>query len=305
MSNKVLTIIGPTASGKSSLALLLAKELNKEIISADSRQIYRYLDIGTAKPTKQEQKEIKHHLIDELEPDDEFNAGLFAESTLKIISDRNNNIPIICGGTGFYIKSFFEGIFKEISKIPKEIREELNLEIKEKGVESLYRELLKVDKESADKNKELNPQRIIRALEYYRYHQKPLSLAHKENNQINHKYQPVYLSIRMDRNTLYDRINNRALKMWEDGLIDETQKVLDMGYSKKLNSLNTVGYKEAISYLEGSLTKDLAISEMQKNTRRYAKRQLTWNRKINNINYIDSSDKNNLKLILKIINEII
>lgn len=286
MNKKVIVIGGPTASGKTQISLELAKLMSVEIISADSRQVFKYLDIGTAKPNKEELSAVKHHLIDFLEPDEYYSAGLFGDDAERIVSEiyDRNAVPLIVGGSGLYIDSLCFGLCEDNSNTNDnkfEIREELNRRLAEFGKDNLYDELKEVDPISAQKYSDRNPMRIIRALEYYMIHHKPLSEAHR--TMTNREIKPYFFDIAQEREVLYDRINRRTEIMWETGLVEETQRVLDMGFPPTLNSLNTVGYKECIAYLRGDISKLTAIEEMKKNTRRYAKRQMTWFKRYENM----------------------
>ena len=300
--NEVKTIIicGATASGKTDISLELNKYLNIEIISADSRQIYKYLDIGTAKPTDEELNLVKHHFINMLTPDENYSAGKFGNNAYNILIDihKRGKIPVIVGGSGLYIKALVEGFFENTDdKIDNNIRQQLENELKIKGIDALYNELKIVDAALYELYSDKNPRRIIRALQHNKQYGKRLSEDwNTEQNKKN--IIPFYFCIDEKREILYDRINQRVLKMWDMGLVEETKKVLNLGYNANLNSLNTVGYKEAISYLNGYFSKDKAIEEMQKNTRRYAKRQNTWFKKVQNIKYVDK--KNILNEIKKI-----
>ena len=277
----VIVILGPTASGKTDASIELSKFIDCEIISADSRQIYRELDIGTAKPAKEEQKKVIHHFIDILNPDEYYSAGLFGNQADGIIHNifYRNKMPLIVGGSGLYIKALCEGLFDEdIDYDLDEVRKNLTRKLNERGIEELYNELASVDKESAELYKDKNPRRILRALEYFYATGITLSNAHIEKKE-EKKFRTKYFGIYFDREELYDRINLTAELMWDSGLEAEIKKVLEMGYSPDLNSLNSVGYKECIAYLKGDLTRARAIELTKQNTRRYAKRQLTWFRK--------------------------
>lgn len=273
---KVIVIAGPTCSGKTSLAFTLAQRLNSEIISADSRQIYKFLDIGTAKPTKQELSLVKHHLVNELELDEVFNAGRFVEKSEEIISrlHSENKIPLIVGGTGLYIKSLIDGIINSVDT-NEEIREQLLNDRKKFGNEYLYEALKKVDPLSASKMIPQNWKRIIRALEVYYISGKPI-WQHFEEQFQTPKYTFLQFGLEWERSELYKRIEDRVEWMISNGLLDEVVSVLNMGYSKKLNALNTVGYKEIIAYLENEISLERAVDLIKRNTRRYAKRQITW-----------------------------
>lgn len=273
---EVIVIVGPTCSGKTKLSLALAELINSEIISADSRQVYKYLDIGTAKPEKRIREKIKHHFVDELFPDQDFNASKFsnaAESTIKELCD-NGKTPMVVGGSGLYVKALIDGI-TESADTNSELRAEL-LELRKKmGNEYLYSELKKADKVSADKMLPQNWKRVIRALEVYKLTGKPIWQHHREENRQN-KFRFIQIGLKWDREFLYSNIEKRVDKMIDAGLIEEVENILNMGYSKTINALNTVGYKEIIEYLDSKISLDRAIELIKRNTRRYAKRQMTW-----------------------------
>lgn len=289
--NILLVILGPTASGKTELAIRLAEIYDCEIVSADSRQIYRYMDIGTSKPDKSILESIPHHFIDILNPDEYFSAGEFANqarAAIELIRNRNH-IPIVVGGTGLYIKVLCEGLFDYTDDKPNpEIREKLENELKEIGRDAFYEKLKLIDPTSAAKYSDKNPRRILRALEFYQKTGKRLSDAQIEYGN-DMPYNCKYYGIAMNRTELYERINARSKSMWENGLIEETAKLLEMGYTKELNSMNTIGYKEAIEYLEGKLNYNEGLELLQKNTRNFAKRQITWFRKNDKINWLDKN----------------
>jgi len=283
-----IAIIGPTAAGKTDVSLELSEMINCEIISADSRQIYKYLDIGTAKPKVEELKKVPHYFIDIIEPDCPYSAGKFAfsanEKVIEIL--ESGKTPLIVGGSGLYIKALCEGLFDEEENYNKNINRIILQERFEKeGIEKLYKELLAVDKKSADLYLDKNPRRIIRALEYYLTMGEPISNAYTQSN-IERSFNTLYFYIDMPRNVLYERINFRSEKMWESGLVEETEKILKMGFSTDLNSLNTVGYKETIQFLKDEISAEDALNEIKKNTRRYAKRQVTWFTKVENVHKI-------------------
>jgi len=283
-NKSVIVILGPTASGKTGTAVELNKLLDIEVISADSRQIYKHLSIGTAKPDEEELSGVRHHLVDFLDPSIEYSAGQFEkdaeEVALNIFS--KNKIPAIVGGSGLYIQAFCEGLFNDSSNKNIEIRNKIESRFKEEGIDTLYQELLEHDPELASKYLDKNPRRVTRALEYFYTTGVPLSKAHKLFNK-NKKIKCIKFGIEIHRDELYDKINRRAELMWENGLIDETKNILGMGYSSTLNSLNTVGYKECIAYLNGDLSADEALEKMKTNTRRYAKRQITWFKRFKDI----------------------
>lgn len=283
MEKRVIVICGPTASGKTALSLCLAQELDTEIISADSRQIYKYLSIGTAKPTPDELKRVPHHLIDVLEPDIEYSASKFENDAEKIIDriHNSNKIPIVVGGSGLYIHALVEGIFDTTSD-DAEYRDLLQDYRAQYGNDYLYNMLLKADPVSAAKMLPQNYKRVIRALEVLHVTGKPI-WEHHQHQEKKKKYDFIKISPDVERKLLYEIIETRVDKMVTDGLVAEVKEVLSMGYSASLNSLNTVGYKEIISFLNGDFSLERAIELIKRNTRRFAKRQLTWFRRYDNL----------------------
>lgn len=292
---QVIVIVGPTCSGKTRLSLELAKNLNTEIISADSRQVYKYLDIGTAKPSGSELKSIKHHFISTLSPDEKFNVSGYETNALKIIHKlhAHNKIPVVVGGSGLYIKALIDGIFNTVDT-DEELRAVLMGERKGYGDGYLYDKLKKVDPESAGKMLPQNYKRIIRALEVYHLTGKSIGKLQKEyKRNINIGFKQYGLN--WDRKKLYKNIESRVDLMVESGLIGEVQSILDRGFDKKLNALNTFGYKEIISYLEGEISPERAKELIKRNTRRFAKRQLTWFNQDRRINWITIGNQEDLK----------
>jgi tRNA dimethylallyltransferase len=287
-----IAIVGATASGKTAVSLDIASQLTCEIISADSRQIYQYLDIGTAKPTPDELNACKHHFTNILTPELPYSAGKFAEDARLIVDQLHtqNTLPLIVGGSGLYVRALCEGIFQEpVSADVTAIRMQLDERLANEGKDLLYEELQRIDTVSAEKYSDKNPRRIIRALEYYYATGTPFSEAHTLHSAPEIPFRTLYFGIEHPREILYERINRRCEEMWANGLLEETTKVLEMGYSPTLNSLNTVGYKEALKYISGEYSASEALSAMQQSTRNYAKRQLTWFRKINGIDWLHGS----------------
>lgn len=294
---EVIVIVGPTCSGKTYLSLRLAEILKSEIISADSRQIYKYLNIGTAKPSSDQVKKIKHHFIDDLKPDDDFNASKFAERTKIILEEliRQNKIPVVVGGSGLYIKALIDGI-SESADTDNELRAEF-LELRRKfGNNYLYEELKKVDDVSAAKMLPQNWKRVIRALEVLKLSGKPI-WQHHDNQTISKKFNYRQIGLLWDRKILYQNIEERVDQMIGSGLVDEVESILKSGYSKDLNSLNTVGYKEIIQYLDDEISLDRAVELIKRNTRRYAKRQMTWFNADKRINWSNINSVNDLDLL--------
>jgi len=273
---KVIVIVGPTCSGKTKLSIKLAELLKTEIISADSRQIYKQTNIGTAKPSNIELKKIKHYLVNELNLDEDFNASKFAEQAKTIIDDihSRNKIPIVAGGSGLYIKALIDGISDSAATNDDLRAKYLDLR-RNFGNDYLYKELKKVDPDSASKMLPQNWKRVMRALEVFELTGKPIWYHHLKQERINNFDFKQY-GLLWDREQLYKNIELRVDEMIENGLVNELKNILSSGYSKSLNALNTVGYKELIQYLDNEISLDYAIKLIKRNTRRYAKRQMTW-----------------------------
>lgn len=290
--DKVIVIVGPTASGKTKMSIELAKQINGEIISADSMQIYKYMDIGTAKPTLEERQGIRHYLIDEVTPADEFSVARFQGLALKYIEEiiNKNKIPIVVGGTGLYINSLIYNIkFTEINT-DWELRKKLQEVAREKGNEYLHSELRKIDPEAAEKIHVNDTRRIVRALEVYYITNKPISYYQKISRSEPPKYKFILFGIRMDREKLYNRINKRVDEMIEKGLVDEVKRLLEMGYDKCSIAMQGLGYKEILWYLKGEANLSEVIELLKRDTRRYAKRQMTWFNSIKDIIWLDIND---------------
>ncbi|QAT61703.1 MULTISPECIES: tRNA (adenosine(37)-N6)-dimethylallyltransferase MiaA [Tissierellales] len=282
-------IAGPTAVGKTDISISVAENLNGEIISADSMQIYKYMDIGTAKVKFEEMKNIPHYMIDIVYPDEEFSVADYKKRAKYYINkiDQNNKLPIVTGGTGFYINSLIYNL--SFTEVPsnQELRNKYDLLCKNYGMEYIYEELKKVDVSSAKRINPNDKKRIIRALEIYYTTGKPMSYYYKDFRKRNNSYNAVIIGITMDREKLYKRINKRVEKMIEEGLIEEVNTLLKMGYGPELVSMQGIGYKEIIPYLKGKTTLENAISSIKTNSRRYAKRQLTWFRREKNIEWVN------------------
>jgi tRNA dimethylallyltransferase len=293
---QVIVITGPTCSGKTRLSLNIAGILNTEIISADSRQIYKLLDTGTAKPSAADLKQIKHHFVDYLYPGENFNVSDFENKALKIIHEIHsaNKIPVVTGGSGLYIKALIDGIFNSVDT-DEEYRIELLNKKKELGNQFLYDELKKIDPVSASKMLPQNYKRVIRALEVYHLTGRPISELQKEyTRNVNLKF--YQYGLKWERKILYDNIEKRVDDMIKAGLVEEVKGILEKGYDKNINALNTVGYKEIISYLDGGINLDRAIELIKRNTRWFAKRQMTWFNKDKRIKWISIHDIEELHL---------
>jgi len=276
VGQRVIVIVGPTCSGKTYLSIQVASLLKSEIISADSRQIYKKLNIGTAKPSQADLSKIKHHLINILNPDENYDANKFSLEAENIITNLidEGRIPVVTGGTGLYIKALIDGMIDSANK-NDELREELLQKKKQFGNEYLYEELKIIDPQSALKMLPQNWKRVIRAIEVFHTTGKPI-WQHQNSQKKKSNFNFYQFGLLWNRSTLYTNINNRVDRMICDGLVEEVENILNQGYDKSLNSLNTVGYKEIISYLEGDVSLDRAIELIKRNTRHYAKRQMTW-----------------------------
>ena len=297
----VIVIVGPTASGKTSLSIELAKRINGEIISADSMQIYRYMDIGTAKPDADEISGIKHYLIDEIYPDEEFSVAKYRELAIKYINKiiKEGRHPVIAGGTGLYINSLVYNInFSEtISDWP--LREQLKKESEEKGSRYLHNKLMEIDPEAAVKIHENDIKRIIRALEVFKHTNKPISLHQQLSRLEPPPYNYLIFGLRMERARLYERIEKRVDIMFEQGLVNEVRKLQKMGYEKNITAMQGLGYKEIFAYLRGEATLDEAKFIIKRDTRHYAKRQLTWFKRLENIHWMDVDEDTNIEKLVK------
>ncbi len=303
MNNKILVIVGPTAVGKTYVSIELAKKLNTEIISADSMQVYKYMDIGTAKVTEEEACGIKHHMLDLVYPNEEFSVSEFQKIAEKHIDNLidNDKLPIVIGGSGLYVNSLLYdldfGKVKSDEKVKKYYTDFYN----EHGTEKLHELLVNIDSEAAAKIHKNNVKRVIRALEVCHITGNKFSEMNTDIRKPSEKYNCIIIGLEMDRDILYQRINKRVDIMVENGLIEEVKSLLDKGYDRNLVSLQGIGYKEIIDYLEGKTTKQDAIDILKTNTRRFAKRQFTWFKADSNIKWFDLT---NLDEIDKVINSI-
>lgn len=274
---ELIIIGGPTGIGKTSVAIEIARRFGGEIINADSMQIYRFMNIGTAKPTLEEQSLVKHHLVGIINPDQLFDAVKFTDRAGKIIAHlvEKQVLPFVVGGTGLYIKALVHGLFRENSSDP-EIREELNQMAETHGSEYLYQNLKEIDPTTAERLHPNDTFRIIRALEVYRVTGKPLSNFHDAHRFSDQPYRVLKIGLDLDRDILYDRISSRVESMIEQGLVEEVKQLLAMGCSSDLKAMQSIGYRHMADYIEGRLEWEAALDTMKRDTRRYAKRQLTW-----------------------------
>lgn len=285
----LIVVLGPTASGKTGLSIELSKSLGGEIVSADSMQIYKYMDIGTAKPTEEEQKEAVHHLIDIVEPQNPYSVKEYTDAAHKCIEEiiDRGKMPIMCGGTGLYIDSVVNDVSFNETESDETLREELREIANKEGNEKLIEILSEFDKKSAEKIHPNNLKRVIRAIEFYKLTGIPISKHQEMTKEKESRYQPVMIGIWHERELLYDRINKRVDIMINDGLIDEVKALKEMGLTADMQSMQGIGYKEILAHLNNGIIVDEAISNIKQNSRNYAKRQLTWFRRNGRINWID------------------
>jgi len=304
-NNNLLILLGPTGVGKTVISTKLAQKMsNIEIISADSMQIYKYMDIGTAKPNKSILKAIKHHMIDIVEPSENFDVIQYSKLATNIILDvfKRGKIPILVGGSGLYISSIINPLFTGPAR-DIEYREILEEEAKLQGKKYLYDKLSKIDPISASRIEPNDLRRIIRALEVFKSTGKTISYLQKKVSNSNAKFNYQIIGFKRNRNNLYQRINLRVDKMFKDGFIEEVKMLRDMGYKEDLNSMQGLGYKQINKHLNGVHTKEEAIDLIKIETRHYAKRQMTWfNNKIKNIQWINLDEYDGKKVLSKIIN---
>ena len=291
--DRIICIVGPTASGKTKLSVALAQALDAEIVSFDSMQIYRTMDIGTAKPTLQERGGIVHHMFDVAEPTEDFSVSRYVQMADICVQDilSRGKIAILVGGTGLYVDSLIAG--REFAPYPSTgRREELEKRAASEGIDAIYRELCAVDPEAAEQIHPANQKRVIRALEVYLETGRTISEHNRETKMHPPKYDPLWIGLDyVNRKALYARIDRRVEQMLEQGLEQELKDLLARGISPHATSLQAIGYKELIAYLQGEGTLQEAVEEIQRSSRRYAKRQRTWFRRNEKINWIELPDE--------------
>ena len=301
----LIILTGPTAVGKTDLSIKLSKSLNAEIISADSMQIYKYMDIGSAKVTKEEMDGVIHYMIDEVTPDVPFSVSEFqsrSEKYIEEINKKGKNV-LITGGTGLYLNSLIYNMDFAKSNANNEIREKLEQELAENGIDYMHEKLRGLDEEAANRIHKNNTKRVIRAIEVCMSGQKMNDFS--KDLRYNEKYKPIIIVLNRDREVLYQRINKRVDIMLENGLLDEVKKLLEMGYTKDMISMQGIGYKEMIKYLDGEYTYDEAVEIIKRDSRRYAKRQITWFKRYQDAKWFDLDEyQNKEKLEEDIINHI-
>jgi len=294
---KLLIITGPTATGKTRIGIELAKRLEGEIISADSRQVYKLLEIGTAKPSRDEREEAVHHLIDIVFPDQTYSAGVFARDARAKIEQLLNRgkLPIIVGGTGLYLKALTKGLFQGPAADP-ELRKRLNQEAEQYGSHNLYKKLQELDPVTAGRISAQDRIRIIRALEIYELTGQPISFWHTKD-QHSSEYRFMTFGITMNRDTLYQRINARVDRMMQAGFLDEVQNLRNLGYSFQLPALRTFGYMDILHHLQGEVELKVAVEKFKQKTRNFAKRQLTWFRHQRELKWVDADETEPVEVI--------
>lgn len=300
MKEQVIVICGPTASGKTSLGIKLAKKIEGEIVSCDSMQIYKDMTIGTAKPTDEELKEAKHYLVDFVMPNERYSVAEYkkdAEYTIEQII-KSGKKPIIVGGTGLYLNSLVYGIDYPNIETDLNYRQELEDRVNKEGLENLYKEANKIDSKAMEKISSNDKKRILRILEIYHSTGKTKTQLEEDSRKNGPKYDYKIFVLNMDREKLYDRINKRVDIMIEDGLIDEVKQLLKK-YKEFPTAMQGLGYKEVVEYLENKLTKVEMIEKIKQETRRYAKRQITWFKSYKNAIWLDAFNENNVDIILK------
>ncbi len=300
---KLLIILtGPTAVGKTDLSIQLAKAVNGEIISADSMQVYKEMNIGSAKIQPEEMKGVSHYLVDEIEPEEEFNVVRFqtmAKNAMKTIYQKGK-IPVIVGGTGFYIQALLYDIDFTDTTQDLNYRRELEQLVQEKGNEYLHEMLQKVDPKAAQEIHENNRKRVIRALEYYRDTGKQISEHNEQQRQKESPYQFVYFVLNRDRQELYRRIDQRVDRMMEQGLLEEVKRLKERGCTSNMVSMKGLGYKELLDYLGGMDSLEEAVRIIKRDTRHFAKRQLTWFKREKEVNWIELDGKTEQQVLEEI-----
>ena len=301
---KVVVICGPTASGKTALSIELAKKINGEIISCDSMQIYKDMNVGTAKPTKEEMQGIKHYLVDYVLPTKRYSVADYKRDAEKSIKEilKKGKVPIIVGGTGLYVDSLIYNIEYPEIKFDEQYRKKLEKEVEEKGLENLYKEAKKIDPIAVEKISKTDKKRLLRILEIYHATGKTKTEQEIISRRNEPKYDYKVYALLLDREKLYDRINLRVDLMIKQGLIEEVKSILEK-YNTFPTAMQGLGYKEVVQYLNGELTKEEMIEKVKQETRRYAKRQMTWFRKNKQTVWLDAENRqNNIKIILEGIN---
>ena len=298
---RIVVVAGPTASGKTAFAVQLAQHLGGEVVSADSIQIYKELNIASAKPTEEEKQGIPHHMLDFLSPFDRFSVADYVKEA-KICIDgilQREHLPIVAGGTGLYISSLVDNVEFAEGEMDTKVRERLWQEAEEKGIEPLYERLKTIDPVAAENIHPNNQKRVVRALEIFETTGLTLTEQNKRSKLIPSPYEPFMVMLCPPRELLYERIEKRVDNMITEGLFDEAKALKEMGLSRELQSMQGIGYKEVFDYLDGSISREECIEEIKKATRRYAKRQLTWFRRDERYLWINPLEEGALQKILE------
>ena len=286
-AHNVLVIVGPTAVGKTEISIKTAEIIKGEVVSADSRQLYRYMDIGTAKPSTEELNRVPHHFIGYCNPDQYFSAGEYAREARACIQDIQNRgkYALVTGGAGFYIQALVDGLFAPAHS-DRQIKEKWQQKIQKQGRKQVFESLKHIDPETAAKLHPNDTQRIVRALEVYELTGTPIS-AYRNQTADPAEFKAIFIGLHRKRENLYARIEKRIDCMLEQGLVDEVSRLKEMGYTSDMNALCTVGYKEVFDYLENKFSYEQMVEKIKINSRRYAKRQMTWFRKDKRIEWIE------------------
>ncbi len=287
----IVILVGPTASGKTGVALDWAERLGGEIVSADSMQVYRHMDVGTAKPSLEARQRIAHHLLDVVDPDETFNAAMFQDLADRAIADIHGRgrTALIVGGTGLYIRALHRGLF-EGPDGDNLLRDALRHEVEERGVEALHLDLQRLDPEAARRIHPRDVVRIVRALEVYHRTGVPISVHQRRHGFGEERYHAIYLGISMSKSALYSRIDTRVDGMMANGLLEEVEGLMRLGYGPDLPSMKAIGYRHMAAYLRGELSLDEAVTQMKRDTRRYAKRQMTWFRRLPEVHWFQGEE---------------
>jgi len=294
ITTPVLVLVGPTAVGKTALTFDIVREFDCEIISMDSMQVYRHMDIGTAKPTVEEQQLVRHYLIDIVNPDEQYNAARFVQDCIQAITTiaDKGKIPLITGGTGLYLSSLVNGLFHNIN-VKDEVKESLQVQLESEGLASLYTELSRLDPSSASRIHQNDRQRILRGLEIYHSTGIPWSvhLERQKNTQPPIRFSRLLeIGLTCEREVLHQRIEQRSVIMLEQGLIGEVEKLRNMGYEPELSSMQAIGYRHVNQFLSGHWSKEEMVEYLVRDTRRYAKRQMTWFRRHKTLQWYERSE---------------
>ncbi|MFO7820256.1 MAG: tRNA (adenosine(37)-N6)-dimethylallyltransferase MiaA [Halanaerobacter sp.] len=306
MRERILAIVGPTAVGKTKLSLRLAQDLDGEIISADSMQIYKGMDIGTAKASHKERERVPHHLIDCIEPDEEFSVADFQTEVDELIPaiDERGKLPMLVGGTGLYVKAVIQGFIFPDMETDWELRDRLEAEAEEKGTEHVHDKLKEIDPKLADKLHPNDLRRVIRGIEVYRKTGKTTTHFKEKAKERPPRYNAVKIGLKREREKLYERINNRVDKMIEAGLIEEVRELYQQGYDLELTSMQALGYKQLINHFKGEYDLEEAIRLIKRDTRHFAKRQLNWFKRDDKIKWFNPADYEFEDLVAEVKSEI-